>query len=172
MIARQRAAPRVLEPPGPLEHRVVVNGSVHELRARPDETLLEVLREGLGLTGTKGSCGRGECGACTVLVSGEPVLSCVSLVSLVEGVVTTVEGLEEESSDLRARLADLGGFQCGYCTSGMVVVGTALLRAGNAGSDQEVRRAISGNLCRCTGYDAIVGAIRDVATARDRERPA
>jgi len=160
----------VVEQPA-IEHRVVVNGSVHELLARPDATLLEVLREGLGLTGTKGSCGRGECGACTVLVSGEPVLSCVALASLVEGDVTTVEGLEDESRDLRARLADLGGFQCGYCTSGMVVVGTALLRTGSACREQRVRRAISGNLCRCTGYQAIVGAIQDVASARDRERP-
>ncbi len=165
------AAGRTGGSPRALEHLLVVNGSVHEVPARPDANLLEVLRDSLGLTGTKGSCGRGECGACTVLVSGEPVLSCIALAACVDGVVRTVEGLEEESRDLRARLADLGGFQCGYCTSGMVVLGTALLRAGSAGSDQAVRRAISGNLCRCTGYDAIVGAIRDVAATRDRERP-
>ncbi len=124
------------------EHRVVVNGSVHELPARPDETLLEVLREGLGLTRHEGVV---RPGSVRPRVHGarsprQPVLSCVSLVSLVEGAVTTVEGLEEESRDLRARLADLGGFQCGYCASGMVVVGTALLR-----------RAAPGATTRCAG---------------------
>ena len=126
----------------------------------PDERLLDVLRDRLGLTGTKEGCGRGECGACTVLIHGAPVLSCITLAARVRGQVQTVEGIAEEASDLSAAFADLGGFQCGFCTPGQIVRGQALLQQGLPAEDEELRRAMSGNICRCTGYNGIVDALR------------
>jgi aerobic-type carbon monoxide dehydrogenase small subunit (CoxS/CutS family) len=132
----------------------------------PGERLLDVLRDRYGLTGTKEACGRGECGACTVLVDGVPVLSCITLAARVNGSVTTVEGVIEESSELRAAFADCGAFQCGFCTPGQIVRGTALLRSGLPNDDRELRREISGNICRCTGYNGIVEALRRADAAR------
>lgn len=147
---------------------LVVNGEPVELDLAPDARLLDVLRDRLGLIGTKQACGRGECGACTVLIDGRPRLSCVEL-AVRAGRVETIEGLAGESADFRQAMADTGGFQCGYCTPGQVVRAVALLRAGLPADDTALRQAISGNLCRCTGYDAIVAAYRRVG--RDR-RPA
>jgi len=132
----------------------------------PDERLLDVLRDRLGLTGTKEGCGRGECGACTVLIHGAPVLSCITLAARVRGHVQTVEGIAEEASDLAAAFADLGGFQCGFCTPGQIVRGQALLQQGLPADDGDLRRAISGNICRCTGYNGIVDALRRTELAR------
>ena len=140
-----------------------VNGSPVDLDVGPGDRLLDVLRDALGLIGTKEACGRGECGACTVLVDGRPMLSCLLLAARVVGRVETVEGLAEEGRDLRAAFADEGAFQCGFCTPGHIVRGVALLREGVPGDERELRRAISGNICRCTGYTGIVRAIRRAA---------
>ncbi len=143
-----------------------VNGAVNEPAIAPNDTLLDVLRDRLGLTGAKAACCRGECGACTVLVGGRPVMACVTLATRVTQPIETIEGLAEEACELRAALADCGGFQCAFCTPGMVVRGVALLRKGLPASDAELRREMAGNLCRCTGYQGIVEALRRVAAAK------
>jgi aerobic-type carbon monoxide dehydrogenase small subunit (CoxS/CutS family) len=128
--------------------------------------LLDVLRDELGLTGTKDACGRGECGACTVLIDGRPVLACITLARRVTGHVQTVEGLADEHADLRAEFAATAGFQCGFCTPGQLVRAVALLRSGLPEDDDTLRREMSGNICRCTGYQGIVEALRRTAAAR------
>jgi aerobic-type carbon monoxide dehydrogenase small subunit (CoxS/CutS family) len=141
-----------------------VNGQSQRLEVAPGAMLLDVLRDGLGLTGAKDACRRGECGACTVLVGGRAVLSCVTLAELVSGPVETVEGLAEEARHFREAMADRGGFQCSYCTPGMVVRAVSLLRAGLPANDAALAAALSGNLCRCTGYRPILAALREAAT--------
>jgi aerobic-type carbon monoxide dehydrogenase small subunit (CoxS/CutS family) len=143
-----------------------VNGEGVEVAFAPYKTLLEVLREDLCLTGTKHGCELGECGVCTVLLDGKPVLSCLVLALECEGrSVRTVEGLANgaELSPLQAAYADHGASQCGYCSPGMLMTATALLEAEPAPSRERIREAISGNLCRCTGYQQIVDAIEDAA---------
>lgn len=148
-----------------------VNGSPREISVAPGTPLLAALRDGLGLTGSKEACGRGECGACTVLLDGRPILSCLALVDTTQGSVTTIEGLAEECADLRQAFADFGAFQCGFCTPGQIVRAAALLdetwpeRPDEA--EQFVRRRMSGNICRCTGYSGIVNAILHVRAARN-----
>lgn len=138
----------------------------------PDARLLDVIRDEYGEKGTKEACGRGECGACTVLIDGEPVLSCITLAVRVHGTVETIEGLADESLALRAAFADTGAFQCGFCTPGQIVRGVALLREGLPATDAELRTAISGNICRCTGYSGIVAALRAAEAAlREEVRP-
>jgi aerobic-type carbon monoxide dehydrogenase small subunit (CoxS/CutS family) len=132
----------------------------------PGTLLIDVLRDGLGLTGTKEACGRGECGACTVLIDGRPVLACITLAARVTGAVHTIEGLAEECADLRAEFARASAFQCGFCTPGQLVRCTALLRAGLPPGDDILRQEISGNICRCTGYQGIVAALRRTAARR------
>ena len=146
-----------------------VNGEAVEVAFAPHKTLLEVLREDLGLTGTKHGCELGECGTCTVLVDGEPHLSCLALPVQLEGrEVTTVEGLAagSELSPLQRAFADLGAAQCGYCTPGMLLTATALLRDNPQPSNREIREALAGNLCRCTGYSKIVEAVELVSSPR------
>jgi len=142
---------------------LTVNGETRQLNAAPGVVLLDILRDVLGLTGAKEACGRGECGACTVLVGGRAVLACVTLAAVVTDPVETVEGLACESLPFREAMADLGGFQCGYCTAGMVVRAMALLRVGVPADDAALAREMAGNLCRCTGYRAILKAVRQVA---------
>jgi carbon-monoxide dehydrogenase small subunit len=145
-----------------------VNGDDHQLLLAVHRTLLEVLREDLGLTGTKHGCELGECGTCTVLVDGEPQLSCLVLPVQIEGrAVTTVEGLADgsELTSLQRAFAELGAAQCGYCTPGMLLSATALLAANPHPSHGEIREALAGNLCRCTGYSKIVEAV-DLAARR------
>ena len=147
-----------------------VNGESHTVAAEPHHTLLEVLREELQLTGTKHGCELGECGACTVLVDGVPVLSCLTLpAQLDDGAeVTTVEGLASRATlhPLQTAFAEEGAAQCGYCTPGMLMAAKALLDANPRPSRDEIAHAISGNLCRCTGYTAIYEAIEKAAKAK------
>ena len=141
-----------------------VNGRVVEVAVAPGDTLLHVLRDQLRLTGAKEACGRGECGACTVLVDGVPIMSCVMLASLVHGEVTTIEGIAPEARGLREAFADAGAFQCGFCTPGQIVRAVALLRETPNPDERTIREQMSGNICRCTGYTQIVDAV--LTTAR------
>jgi carbon-monoxide dehydrogenase small subunit len=153
-----------------------VNGEDRDILAPIHHTLLEVLREEIDLTGTKHGCELGECGACTVLVDGVPTLSCLTLPIEVQGSdITTVEGLAEgsEMNPLQAAFADNGAAQCGYCTPGILMSATALLERTLEPTEAEVRQALSGNLCRCTGYtkiiDAVLQAGRDLKLRQSRE---
>lgn len=137
-----------------------VNDVTYNVAVAADATLLDVLRDHLHLRGAKLACGRGECGACTVLVGGAPVMACVALAVQVRGPVETIEGLAEETTALREAFADHGAFQCGFCTPGQVVRAAALLRTETDLDDAALRHALSGNLCRCTGYAPIVDAVR------------
>ena len=143
-----------------------VNGETAEVSFAPYKTLLEVLREDLALTGTKHGCELGECGACAVLVDGEPQLSCLLLAVECEGRrIETVEGLAKgaELHPLQAAFADLGAAQCGYCTPGILMTAKALLEREPNPSRERIREAVSGNLCRCTGYQQIFEAIEEAA---------
>jgi len=151
--------------------RYVVNGEPYELAVEPFQLLIEVLREQLGLTGTKHSCGVGNCGACTVLVDGKPVLSCMTLaVTARDKQITTIEGLARggELHPLQKAFVEYGAIQCGYCTPGMILSAEALLEKFPDPSEEQVREAVSGNICRCTGYVKIVEAV--LAAARGNER--
>lgn len=139
--------------------RLEVNGHERQVTVEPLETLLHVLRDRLGLTGSKQGCGRGECGACTVRVGAATVLSCITLAARVDEPVVTIEGMAEQSVSLRRSLADHGGFQCGFCTPGQVMSAASYIDAGGAAEPREIRRAMSGNICRCTGYVGIVDAV-------------
>ncbi len=145
-----------------MSYRFVVNGSPVELDAPGMRRLLDALREDLGLTGTKEGCGEGECGACSVLLDGQVVDACLVPLSQVEGaVVETVEGLAADGrmNELQAAFLETGGAQCGICTPGMLMAGEAFLATGAPPSDEAIREAIAGNLCRCTGYTKIIDAI-------------
>jgi carbon-monoxide dehydrogenase small subunit len=143
-------------------HELDVNGEIRQVAFEPYKTLLEVLREDMALTGTKHGCELGECGACTVLIDGEPVFSCLSLaVEAVGRRVTTVEGLAErgQPSALQRAFAATGAAQCGYCTPGFLMSATALLERNPRPSVAEIKEALAGNLCRCTGYTKIFQAV-------------
>jgi carbon-monoxide dehydrogenase small subunit len=148
--------------------RLSVNGQDRELLVKPYATLLEVLREDLRLTGTKHGCEAGECGACMVLIDDVPKLSCLVLPAQAEGTeVTTIEGLAEGSElhPVQQAFMDSGAVQCGYCTPGMVLTAKALLDSNPAPSRGEIKEALAGNLCRCTGYVSIVEAVEEAARA-------
>src|SRR5918997_1815826 len=152
--------------PAPLDVVLRINGTQHRLALDPRTTLLDALREHLQLTGSKKGCGLGQCGACTVLIDGKRMKSCLSLAALVEGrEVTTIEGLAQggELHSLQAAFIERDAVQCGYCTSGQIMAGVACIAEGHAGSAQEIREWMSGNLCRCGAYDHIVAAIQDAA---------
>jgi xanthine dehydrogenase YagT iron-sulfur-binding subunit len=154
--------------PAPLGVALRVNGTEYSLALDPRTTLLDALREHLKLTGSKKGCGLGQCGACTVLMDGKRVKSCLNLAALAEGhEITTIEGLAkgEELHPLQAAFIERDGFQCGYCTSGQIMSGVACIDEGHAGSPAEIREWMSGNLCRCGCYDNIVAAIQDAAAA-------
>ncbi|MGH2523410.1 MAG: (2Fe-2S)-binding protein [Anaerolineales bacterium] len=139
-----------------------INGEAHEIYIPVHKTLLEVLREDLRLTGTKHGCELGECGTCTVLVDGEPVLSCLALPIEVQGAeILTVEGLADHGvpHPLQTAFAELGAAQCGYCTPGILVTAKALLHDNPQPTRDEIREALAGNLCRCTGYTKILQAV-------------
>jgi aerobic-type carbon monoxide dehydrogenase small subunit (CoxS/CutS family) len=150
-----------------------VNGEASTVTFPIHHTLLEVLRERLGLTGTKHGCELGECGACTVLIDGQPMFSCLLLAADLEGrQIETIEGLQEGNHlhPLQASFADLGAAQCGYCTPGILMAAKALLEDTPEPSREEIQQALSGNLCRCTGYHKIVEAVEwTVARSLDPE---
>ena len=143
-----------------------VNGEPQELLIQPWQTLMSVLRDDLGLTGTKEGCGNGNCGACTVLVNGRTVNSCCMLVAEAQGMeLVTVEGLARDGKldPLQQAFIDHAALQCGFCTPGLLISSRALLDRNPSPTEHEIRMAIAGNLCRCTGYDKVVRAIQAVA---------
>jgi aerobic carbon-monoxide dehydrogenase small subunit len=145
---------------------LTVNGTRHELAVPPNRTLIEALREDLGLTGTKQGCGIGDCGTCTVLLDGKVVNSCLVLaVQAVGHEVTTIEGIADGTTlhPVQQSFIDHGAVQCGFCTPGMVLSGIAVLEEYPQPTEAQVRQGISGNLCRCTGYQKIVEAVLDAA---------
>ena len=159
-----------------VEVTCTVNGEPRTLHAHPLARLLDVLREELSLTGTKEGCGEGECGACSVLLDGKTVCSClVPAVQAHDAKIVTVEGLAPgpRLTALQTAFVELGGAQCGICTPGMLIAATELLQRsrGRVPSEDEVREALAGNLCRCTGYDKIIRAVLDAAAVMRGENP-
>ena len=143
-----------------------VNGDEHDILAQDHRTLLEVLREDLGLTGVKRGCDLGTCGACTVLIDGEPHLACLTLATAVQGKdITTIEGLaaDGELHPLQRAFVEKGAIQCGFCTPGMILTAKAFLDEQPDPSEAQIKKAISGNICRCTGYVKITEAIKSVS---------
>ena len=149
-----------------IEIELAVNGQAHRLSLDPRTSLLDALRDHLGLTGSKKGCDHGQCGACTVLVDGRRVLGCLTLAAAVRGPVTTIEGIAAAGGDLhpmQQAFIDQDAFQCGYCTPGQILSAIACIHEGHAGSDDEIREYMSGNLCRCAAYPHIVAAIKQAA---------
>ena len=150
-----------------------VNGQERELRMEPRVSLLDALREHLGLTGSKKGCDQGTCGACTVWVDGRRVLACLTLAVTCEGrAVTTIEGLSADGMlhPMQEAFVDRDAFQCGYCTPGQIMSAVAVLKEGHAGDDAEIAEWMSGNICRCAAYPNIRAAIRDVRDVAGGER--
>ncbi|MCW6511522.1 (2Fe-2S)-binding protein [Hyphomicrobiales bacterium BP6-180914] len=148
-----------------------VNGTDHAIRVDTRMTLLDALRDKLGLTGSKKGCDQGQCGACTIHVEGERHLACLTLTVAVEGLhITTVEGLAEGESlhPMQQAFIDHDAFQCGYCTSGQIMSAIACVREGHAGSDEDIREYMSGNLCRCAAYPNIVAAVNQAKNEMER----
>ncbi len=147
------------------EIELIVNGEPYQVTVKPADSLLRVIRERLGLMGTKNGCNVGECGACTVLIDGMPVRSCLILAIAAGGKrITTIEGLArgEELHPLQKAFVDYGAIQCGFCTPGMVLSAHALLNEKPDPSEEEIKEALAGNLCRCTGYTKILEAVKAV----------
>lgn len=145
--------------------KFTVNGDPRETYVRPGETLLEVIRDDLGLTGTKEGCGKGECGACTVILDGKAVPSCLVLAASVNGkIIITIEGIAENGKlhPLQEAFVKYYAVQCGFCTPGMILTAKAYLDVNPNPSEEEVREALQANLCRCTGYEKIVEAVMAV----------
>ncbi|HVW75555.1 MAG TPA: (2Fe-2S)-binding protein [Rhizomicrobium sp.] len=155
----------------PINITLVVNEKTRSLILDPRTTLLDTLREHLDLTGTKKGCDHGQCGACTVLVGGRRILSCLTLAASVREPVTTIEGLAGADGALhpmQQAFIDTDAFQCGYCTPGQIMSAIACVREGHAGSDADIREYMSGNICRCAAYPHIVAAIRQAAPKMER----
>lgn len=146
--------------------RLTINGELRELDVDPRQSLLDLLRETLDLTGTKKGCGQGACGACTILVDGRRVVSCLALATMHDGAeITTIEGLAAGGRlhPLQEAFIEREGFQCGYCTPGQIMSGVGCIAEGHAGSPEEIRFWMSGNICRCGAYPGIVAAVADAA---------
>ena len=146
--------------------QLTINGRQHRLDLDPRQSLLDVLRETLDLTGTKKGCNQGACGACTILLDGKRINSCLTLAVMHDGAeITTIEGLatDGELHPLQAAFIDHDGFQCGYCTAGQIMSGVGCIAEGHAGSAEEIRFWMSGNICRCGAYPGIVAAVADAA---------
>lgn len=151
---------------------LLVNDETYELAVEPQATLLEALRDNLDLTGTKEACGTGECGSCTILVGGKPILSCLALAADYQNQsILTIEGLSEgeELTPVQQAFVKYGAIQCGFCTPGMVLSVTALLDENSRPSELEIKKALEGHLCRCTGYNKILKAVEIAAGAMAAE---
>jgi xanthine dehydrogenase YagT iron-sulfur-binding subunit len=165
--------PAAPAPPGPISISLTINGEARTLEAEPWTSLLDLIRDRLDLTGTKKGCDHGQCGACTVLIGGRRVLSCLTLAVMQDGAeVTTIEGLAKDGTldALQQAFVDHDALQCGYCTPGQIMSAAGLLREGHARTTEDIRELMSGNLCRCGAYTKIVDAIE--AVMRDREKSA
>ncbi len=163
------AVPEITDPDEMMQVALSINGRLHRLLVEPRWTLLFVLRERLGITGTKAGCERGECGSCTVLIDGQARYACMTLAMEAEGTeITTIEGLltGEELGPVQQAFVDHDGFQCGYCTPGQIVAAESLLRANPSPTTDEIRHGMSGNLCRCGAYVHIVNAVAGAAEAK------
>jgi carbon-monoxide dehydrogenase small subunit len=149
---------------------LTVNKEAHQLAVKPNHVLTDILRDELGLTGTKKGCGQGKCGACTVLLDGRPVHACLILAPQVDGKeITTIEGIAgEEPHPLQSAFVENGAVQCGFCTPGMIITSKALLDTNPDPGEAEIKSAIAGNLCRCTGYIKIVEAVQSCATSKPK----
>jgi xanthine dehydrogenase YagT iron-sulfur-binding subunit len=168
ITSRSEAVPEITDPEQMVQTALRINGQLHRLLVEPRWTLLFVLRERLGITGTKAGCERGECGSCTVLIDDKPRYACLTLALEAEGTeITTVEGLleGEQLGPVQKAFVEHDAFQCGYCTPGQVVAAEGLLRANPSPTDQEIRVGMSGNLCRCGAYQHIVNAVSDLGDA-------
>jgi len=146
--------------------RLTVNGKDYEVQVKPSATLLDVIREDLGLTGTKEGCGVGECGACTVIIENKAVNACIMLAIEANGKnITTIEGLAdgEKLHPIQEAFVEVGGLQCGFCTPGMILSTKVLLDKNKTPTDQEIRKGLEGNFCRCTGYTKIVESVKVAA---------
>jgi xanthine dehydrogenase YagT iron-sulfur-binding subunit len=166
---RAEAVPEITDPAEMVQVSLNINGRLHRLLIEPRWTLLFVLRERLGITGTKAGCERGECGSCTVLIDHKPRYACLTLaLEAQDAEITTVEGLleGEELGDVQQAFADHDAFQCGYCTPGQIVAAEGLLRANPAPTEAEIRHGMSGNLCRCGTYQHIVNAVTHAGESR------
>lgn len=164
LLAKEAATPAKSADPNAISISLNVNGQLHTLKLDPRTTLLDALREHLDLTGAKKGCDQGACGACTVLVDGRRINSCITLAAMHQDQkIVTVEGLAADGrlNPVQAAFIRNDGFQCGYCTSGQICSAVALLREGHANSDDEIREWMSGNVCRCGCYVGIVAAIRE-----------
>lgn len=150
--------------------RLRVNGLDYDVMVKPHHTLLDALRDELGLMGTKKGCDKGECGACTVMMDGEAVLSCLILAVQAQGKeILTIEGLAQEGvlDPVQENFVKYGAIQCGYCTPGMIMTARALLNKIPSPSDEEIKQGLSGNLCRCTGYVKIIEAVRNASAMEE-----
>ena len=145
--------------------KLVVNGSQTTIDAAPATRLLDLVRDHMGLIGTKEACGRGDCGACTVLVGDRAVPSCLVLAARVDEPVRTIEGIAADASALREAFADWGGLQCGYCTPGLIVRAHQFIESGECdpSTGDGIRQALAGNFCRCTGYNGVIAAVQQAA---------
>jgi len=150
-----------------------INGRTYDLAVEPRDILADIIRKKVGLTGTKKGCGAGDCGACTVLVDGKPVLSCITLAITCQGKkITTVEGLARQDGTLdpiQQAFVDHGAIQCGFCTPGMIMSAKGLLNRNQKPTQQEIKHAIAGNICRCTGYKKIIEAIEAASETMSTE---
>jgi xanthine dehydrogenase YagT iron-sulfur-binding subunit len=166
--ARAAATPEITVPSPSSTVRLIVNGETRELALDPRQSLLDVLRETLNLTGTKKGCNQGACGACTILVNGRRIVSCLTLAAMHDGAeIGTIEGLAKDGDlhPLQAAFIEHDGLQCGFCTPGQIMSGVACIAEGHAGAPEEIRFWMSGNICRCGAYPGIVAA---VAVAAER----